>query len=132
MRYFRGTPPESKSPRRKVDVAVCTITGGHLDSDADPPIKPSGTPEPTANGTDSQTVLVASKEATEWRTCLGAPRDVSGPLSGAPAGTTPTAQVEKMSPPEYDVTKARYSCLGCETLAFLDWIRAKSASKIVA
>jgi hypothetical protein len=69
----RGTPPVSKSPRGEKDVTVGTTAGDHPAA----PKKPSGTLKPTAKGTG----------------------DVSGPLSVAPTGTTPTtAQVDKVVP----------------------------------
>jgi hypothetical protein len=59
---------------------------------------------------------------------------VSGPLSVAPIGTTSTsAQVNKVFPPGERRNKTPVYISGVKnTHKFLDWIRAKSESKLVA
>jgi hypothetical protein len=59
---------------------------------------------------------------------------VSGPLSVAPIGTTfTTAQVDKVVPREERCNKTPVYVSGVKnTRKFLDWIRAKSESKLVA
>jgi hypothetical protein len=59
---------------------------------------------------------------------------VSGPLSVTPIGTTPTtAQVDKVVPHGERLNKTPVYVSGVKsTRKFLDWIRAKSESKLVA
>jgi hypothetical protein len=79
---------------------VGTTAGGHLVTKPAAPKKTSGPIKPTANDTATLPVTVASMEATLRRTSPGAPGEVSGLMSGTPAGTTtPSAQVDKAVPP---------------------------------
>jgi hypothetical protein len=79
---------------------VGTTAGGHLVTHPAASKKSSGSPKPTANGTAILPVPVASMEATLRSTSPGAPGEVSGPMSGTPAGTTtPSTQVDKAAPP---------------------------------
>jgi hypothetical protein len=87
-----------------------------------------------SQGYSSAPVPAASKEAASRRTSPGAPGDVSGSLSVAPIGTTPsTAQVDKVVPPGERRNKTPVYVSGVKNKRkFLDWIRAKSESKLVA
>jgi hypothetical protein len=73
-------------------------------------------------------------EAASRLTSPGAPGDVSGPLSVAPIGTTSsTAQVENVVHPGKRGNKTPAYMSGVKnTRRFLEWIRAKSGSKLVA
>jgi hypothetical protein len=96
--------------------------------------KPSGPPKLTAKGTGSLSVPVVSKEAAQRRTSPGAPGDVSGPMGGKPTSTTPSsAQVEKVVPPGERRNKTPVYVSGVKNpRSFLEWVRTKSASKLVA
>jgi hypothetical protein len=113
---------------------VGTTGGGHLISHPTALNKPSGPPEPTAKGTGSLSVPVASKEAAQRRTSPGAHSDVSGPMGGTPtSNTSSSAQVEKVVPPGERRNKPPVYVSGVKKIrSFLEWVRTKSASKIVA
>jgi hypothetical protein len=126
--------PETKSPRGEKDVTVGSTAGGNLISHPTALNKPSGPPNPTAKGTGSLSVPVASKEAAQRRTSPGAPGDVSGPMGGTPTSTTSSsAQVEKVVPPGERRNKTPVYNSGVKnTRSFLEWVRTKSATKLVA
>jgi hypothetical protein len=120
------TPHETKCLRGE-DVTVGTIAGGHLVTHRAASKMSSGPLKLTANGSVSLPVQVASMEVTLRRICPGAPREVSGLLSGTPTGTTtPSAQVEKVIPPGERRNKTPVYVSGVKNVRkFLDWIRAK-------
>jgi hypothetical protein len=130
----RGTPPVSKPSRGKKDVTVGTNAGGRLGDHPVASKEPSGTLKSTTKGTSSAPIPAASTEAASRRTSPGAPGDLSGPLSVTPIGTTPTtAQVDKVVPPGERRNKTPVYVSGVKsTRKFLDWIRARSESRLVA
>jgi hypothetical protein len=96
--------------------------------------KPSGTLKPIAKRTGTAAVPAASKDAASRRTPAGPSGRVPGPLSGKPEGTTFTAaQVEGRVPPEERRNKTPVYVSGVSnTRKFLEWIREKTASKLLA
>jgi hypothetical protein len=87
-----------KYPRGDKDATVFTSAGGHLATRPAAPKMQSGSLKPTAKGTVIPPVSVASMKASLNRTSLGAPGEVTGPMSGTPLGT-PGAEVNKAVPP---------------------------------
>jgi hypothetical protein len=89
----RTTPPpaESKFPRGQEDVTVGTTESGNMGITTPHRKKASGTLKPTAKATGNQLVPVISKEAAKKADLSAAHSDVSRPMSGAPAGTTPSS-----------------------------------------
>jgi hypothetical protein len=88
VKLSHRTPPETKSPRGKKDVTVCTTTGGHSVTHPATCSKPSGPLKPTVKGIGSPSVPVASMEAAQRHAFPRAPSDMSGPMGGMPTSTT--------------------------------------------
>jgi hypothetical protein len=96
--------------------------------------KPSGTLKPTAKETGTAAVAAASKDAAHRHKSAGPSGSVLGPLSGKPEGTNFTAaQVEGRVPPGERSNKTPVYVSGVSnTRKFLEWIREKTARKLLA
>jgi hypothetical protein len=93
------------------------------------PKKPSGPLKLTANGLDSSEPAVSSETATRRISS-----DMSGPLSGAPVGTTENTHVAntcvpaRQRPTKTPIFISRVT----DTRAFLTWLRASCSSDLTA